>query len=301
MKAFVFLAALALVIPAVSQDSQDVIHLKTGESAACEIEAVTDNIVVFLLRGPAGGSAKRTMPMDRVDYIEFGFEEGEKAVFGNLDTIRAEILETWWDFHFAHLHRPRSRTAAYGVALGEALIRENPETGAVRALSIFNRIIERAWSEEDKALARQSRIRGLIASGDLDAAAGEAQILASRTEDPDSLIEVKRLLADADFERLKALEEEHPRWMEDDVVRPERNALYHGIVDQYLWPHLFHATREDAAARGLLAASEVYAFGNEKELARAALEDLTQLYPGTDSHATAVERLENFSEADSEE
>ncbi|MEM6915437.1 MAG: hypothetical protein AAF491_02630 [Verrucomicrobiota bacterium] len=281
--------------------AQDVIHLKTGEFAACEIEAVTDNIVVFLLPGPGGGSSKRNLPMDRVDFIEFAFEEGEEAVFQNLENASADILKSWWDFHQAHLHRPRSRTAAYGIAFGETLLKENSKDAAERALTIFDRIIERAWSEEDLSLARRGRLRGLIAAGDLDKAVGEAQLLVSQTEDPETLIEVKYLLAGADFARLKALQIEHPRWTEDDDVRPDRNALFHHILDQFLWPHLFHATREEAAARGLLGAAEVYAFGEEIELAQAALEDLTRLYPTTDSYEVAKERLESLQPSSPEE
>lgn len=273
---------------------QDVIHLKTGESAACEIEAVTDNIVVFFLPGPGGGSSKRNLPMDRVAFIEFGFEQGEEAVFRDLTKIPSDILETWWEFHFANLHRPRSRTAAYGLAFGEALLREKPEIGAARALSVFDRIIERAWAEEDISLAKQGRLRALIAADDLETAVEEAQVLASETEDPDLLIEVKHLLAQADFQQLKELQEEHPKWIEDDLVRPDRNALYHRILDQYLWPHLFHATRAEEAARGLLGAAEVYRFGGELELAQAALEDLQNLYEDTASYQAASTLLESL-------
>lgn len=292
MKKWLFIFASCLVAPA---QSQDVIHLKTGESSICEIEAVTDNIVVFLMSGPGGGSAKRTIPMERVDYLEFGFETGEKAVFDDLENISAEILESWWEFHFSNLHRPRSRTASYGIAFGNALVKEAPATGTARALSVFDRIIERAWSDEDKSLARQGRLRALIASGELETAVGEAQVLQSETEDPDLLIEVKFLLAEADFEQLKALELEHPKWIEDDEVRPGRNELYHRIVDQYLWPHLFHATREEAAARGLFRAASVYEFAAEIELARAAYEDLGSLYPDTQSSTPAKERLDLLS------
>jgi len=283
---------------AVNAQSQDVIHLKTGESSACEIEAVTDNIVVFLMRGPGGGTAKRTLPMERVDFIEFGFETGEEAVFNDLENISAEILESWWEFHFSNLHRPRSRAGVYGIAFGNALLRENPEVGAARALSVFDRIIERAWADHDKSLARQGRLRALIASGELETAVGEAQVLQSETEDPDLLIEVKFLLAEADFAQLKALVEEHPKWVEDDEVRPVRNELYHRIVDQYLWPHLFHATREEAAARGLMSAASVYESAAETELARAAYEDLGKLYPETPFSGPARERLDSLTNAE---
>ena len=135
----------------------------------------------------------------------------------------------------------------------------------------------------------------MLAMGDLDTAVGEAELLASRTEDPDLLLEVKYLLADADFERLKTLQEEHPKWIEDDEVRPERNEIYHRIIDQYLWPHLFHATRTNAAARGLLGAGRVYEFAGETELARSAYKDLEALYPESSSHEEAAERVVTLS------
>lgn len=291
-----FSALLAVSVLTFPGRASDVIHLQTGESAVCEIEAVTDTIIVFHLRGPGGGSAKRTLPMERVDFIEFGFEEGEEAVFNDLGNIPADILETWWEFHFGHLHRPRSRTAAYGIAFGNALLRESPESGAARAISVFDRVIARAWDAGDQALAKQGRLRALIASGDLETAVGEAQVLAAETEDPDLLIEVNFLLAEADFARLEAIEEEHPKWIEDDEVRPERNALYHRVLDQYLWAHLFHATREEDAARGLLHAGKVYEFAGELELARAAYADLGKLYPDTEANTTAVARLADLSQ-----
>lgn len=294
-------ALLALLVN--SSEAQDVVHLKNGQSAACEVTALTDNIVTFNLPtrgGPAGGSAKRTIQMSEVAYVEFGFRPGEKAAWEQRDTLDPETLDRWWDFHFAHLHRPRSRTAGFGIALGHSLLRVNEPFENKQALSLFDRIIERAWSEDDRASARQGRLQALIATGDLETAIGEAKLLSQRTEDPELLIEVKFLLAEADFKKLQQLVEDNPRWEEDDEVRPERNELYHRTLDQYLWPHLFHATREAAAARGLLAAGDVYRFGEELERARASYEDLVQLYPQSESATVAKERLDTLSQTSSE-
>lgn len=277
MKAFRILFLSGSVFIAAAPGA-DVIHLKNGETITTEVDALTDNIVTFSQKS-AVGSASRTLPAEQVEYVEFGFEPGEEEMFRRLDSLDLPTLEKWWDFHFSHLHRPRSRTAAYGVALGKKLVGQEAESSKRRGLALFDRIAERAWSEKDVAAAKQGRLQALIALGELEMAGEEAAALASETEDPEALIEVKYLLAQADFEKLKELEREHPRWMEDEEVRPERNALYHNTVDQFLWPHLFHATREDAAARGLAAAAEVYAFAGEDELAEASRTDLAKLYP----------------------
>ncbi|MEM9283371.1 MAG: hypothetical protein AAGA96_16230 [Verrucomicrobiota bacterium] len=273
--------------------AQDVIFLKSGQSAAADVEAITDKIIVFrLLQGGRGES--QSMPIEQVAYVEFEFEPGEEEAFARRDSLPLEEARKWWDFHFAHLHRPRSRTAAWGIACAQALLREQRESDSNEALRLFERIAERAWDEADIAAARQGRLQALIALGDLETATREARILSAETEDPALLIEVKHLLAQADFAKLEALEEEHPRWEEDDEVRPERNQLYHNTIDQFLWPYLFHAARDDAATRGLLAASEVYAFGGDFERAAAACLDLTRLYPKHELSEEAKQRLEQL-------
>jgi len=274
--------------------AQDLVVLKTGESAAAVIEAVTDNILTFALvsnAGSAGGSARRTIAMELVDYIEWDFDPGEESAFENRAGLPSAELELWWDQHFPHLHRPRSRAAAFGVALGRALLREDGERHGQRALALFDRIAERAWAPADAEDALRGRLEALIALGDLATATEEANQLAERTEDPALLIEVKYLLATADLETLRALEEEHPRWEEDDEVRPRRESLYHGLVDQFLWPHLFHATLVEPAARGLRAAAEAHGFAGETHWARFAYEDLLRLYPGTAAAEGAAEAL----------
>ncbi|MCG8602791.1 MAG: hypothetical protein MI807_21785 [Verrucomicrobiales bacterium] len=280
-----------------SSGAQDVVHLKSGESAAATVTAITDNIVTYTLPsviGVAGGSARRTLQMDRVSHVEWGFRPGEEADWQQRESIDSETAEKWWNEWFASIHRPRSRTAGWGIAFGNALLRKDSAGSGKRALSLFDRIIEKAWSKEDVAAAKQGRLRALIAVGDLKTAVQEAAELATRTEDPGLLIEVKFLLAEADFLSLKKIEEENPRWEEDDEVRPERNLLFHRTIDQYLWPHLFHATRDDAASRGLLAAGKVYEFGGDTERARACYVDLGKLYSGSDAAKEAEQRLDNL-------
>lgn len=274
---------LASVLPL---SAQDIIHLRSGENIIGRLDAVTDNIVNFSLpNAPTlpGGSARRTIPMEQVEYLEFAFQPGESAVFERRESLSVADLQGWWDSSFSNLHRPRSRTAAWGVALSRALLREGRPGGPERALDLCDRIIARAWSPNDVAAGKQARLECLIALGNLEQATREAQQLAQETEDPGLLIEVKYLLAQADFAALKALEEENPRWIEDDEILPHREELYHRTIDQLLWPHLFHATRTEVAARGLAAAAKVHDYAGETVLAEHGRIDLVRLYPNTNA------------------
>jgi len=281
---------------ATSLAAQDFVVMKSGETLACRIDDLTDAIVNVTVPGAAGspGSAKRSLAAAQVERIEFGFRPGEEALFGKRGSATAAELKPWWDLWFPHLHRPSSRSGGWGVAYGNALVREGGAIGAEKALSLFDHLIAKAWSPTDKTAARQGRLQSLIAKGDLATATAEARLLARETEDPALLIEVEHLLAQADFHALRDLEEEHPRWIEDDEVRPRRHELYHRALDQFLKPHLFHATREEAAARGLFSAAELLRFGGEVAEARARWEDLLELYPETSFAVQAREGLAAF-------
>jgi hypothetical protein len=252
-------------------------------------------------KGDGDGVIRRTIKTSEIDYVEFDFEPGEEEAFSNRANLNRETVEEWWNHHFAHLHRPRSRTAAWGIALGYALIEEDSELYGNRALQLFDRIAERGWSGIDVAAAKRGRLRAMMAIGDLERASSEAKTLATQTEDPELLIEVKYLLAQADFERLKELEEDNPRWYDDDDVRPLRNELYQGVIDQFMWPYLFHAAQEKAASRGLLQAGVVYEFGGDEERSINAYRDLVALYPKSEARLEGELRLQNLTNEESKE
>lgn len=289
-----FLGVFSLITTSLA--AQDLVVMKSGETLACRIDDLTDAIVNVTLPGAAGavGSAKRTLTATQVERVEFGFRPGEEALFAKRGSATAAELKPWWDLWFPHLHRPSSRSGAWGLAYARAMMREESAIGAEKALSLFDHLIAKAWSPEVKTAAKQGRLEALMAKGDLATATAEASLLARETEDPALLIEVEHLLAEADFRVLRELEAEHPRWIEDDEVRPRRHELYHRALDQFLKPHLFHATREEVAARGLFSAAALLLFGGEGEEAKARWEDLIKLYPETSFAAKAKESLAAF-------
>ena len=109
----------------------------------------------------------------------------------------------------------------------------------------------------------------------------EAQVIASESEDPDLLLEARHLLAMLDFDRLKALIDDNPKWEEDDTVKHEIRALYDSTVDQFLHPYLFFGTEQEAAARGLLFAARTHQLAGREAHLRDCIDDIRQLYPDT--------------------
>lgn len=289
MKPLALLAALAL--PAVSARAEDVLYLKDGTRVRCEIVAITDNILTYKttidLGGGRLGSSQPTIPTPAVDYIEFGPLPGETELMAAPDRADPKALQALWDEKAKHLHRPRSNAGAIGLAYADRLLAQPEKFQWDFALSIYDRLLERDWDPERRKAARTGRLRALIRAGDLGQATAEARQLAAETDDPAMLIEARHALALADFETLKKLEADHPKWIEDETVRPERERLYHAVIDAFLWPYLFHGTLENLAARGLAAAAEAHRFAGRPGEADACLRDLAALYPHTPAAATA--------------
>ncbi|MCB1235202.1 MAG: hypothetical protein KDM91_09040 [Verrucomicrobiae bacterium] len=283
-----FLAVLAwLAAPATGLRAQDVLHLKTGQTVPCAIEAVTDNIVTFRLPGMAKNAPPRSAKMEAVEFIEFAPLPGEAKVLADPAKAPPETLEKLWTDKSRLLGRPRSNAGALGVLHARALLRGDDPLFWQRAIVICDRVRERDWDEKVRHDARETRVQALIRLERFDEARKEVAALTAETDDPGLTISLDHALARADLRKLIALQAENPRWEEDDFVRPERNRLYHEAVDRFLRPFLFHGTRETEAARGLLDAAEAHAVaGNEAER-RAVLADLLAIYPNTEAAAAA--------------
>jgi hypothetical protein len=87
--------------------------------------------------------------------------------------------------------------------------------------------------------------------------------------------------ARTDFAALRKLEQDHPKWSEDDSVRPERDALFHQTLDSALKPSLFHGALEQPASDGLWTAIEVLEFARQLPAAADTARDLLKLYPAS--------------------
>lgn len=283
--------------------AEDVLYLKDGKVIRCEITALTDNVLTYRTSIDLGNgrtaSAEPTISPTAVDYIEFGPLPGEAAALADPVAAALDTIRQIWDEKSRHLHRARSNAGQLGLLYGDKLLGEPESFQWDFALSVFDRIIERDWSADHRLAARTGRLRALIQLGRLDTAIIEARQLAGESDDPRMLIEARHAIARADFEKLKQLETDHPKWEEDDTIRPERERLYHGVVDEFLWPYLFHGTEEALAARGLMAAAEAHRFAGKLSEATACLQDVLTLYPDTSSAEPARTLLKSLTEPES--
>lgn len=273
------------------QQPNDVLFLRNGPPRAgrsVERDGTVFRLSVPLI--PGQPPAKVTIPAEEVERIEFADDPAREAFLrgeADQDVIAAA---RWWGANERFTNQPNSPAPAIGRRYADLLLAHENPLFRQRALEIYTRLEQEAWSPTERALARQGRLRAMIATGRAAEAVEEAQNLAESSEDPAVLIEAKYILATAEQARLAQLLEDHPKWAEDPFVRPERHRLYHGALDLFLYPALFYGSEIQPAARGLWAVCQLYQLGGEAENATATAQDLVILYPET-FEARAAEKF----------
>jgi hypothetical protein len=278
-------------------EKQDVLVLITGERRAGQFAGMDDQWV--RLRLPMStGQAMSTISLPRNVVTEIFFYEPleTRELVEQVDPASLSTYQELWRTGRPWLGVMRSPAARYGNIYADLLLLSEQSGLAGSALEIFQEIEAEAWDENERAFAKQGRLRALVALGRAGEAVEEAFELAETAEDPSVLIQAKYILAELKDRELRELLEENPRWEEDSRVRPVRNQLYNEALDLFLFPYLFFGSDMENAARGLWGAVRVYELGGDLVNARESCRDLTQLYAQTRFAALAEEFLAQLPE-----
>ncbi len=280
MKSVIITAAL-LVVSGIAW-CEDRVFLKSGGMVEVRILSMTESEMRILdetPETPGAGPVQGAISSQEVAYIEFHLSENERRVFENLQTAPLSVLEELWGIRFHQLALPRSPIGAYGLELARRWSASDDPVDHQRALNRLEVLMTRAWDEQIRSEAQAERIRVLLRIGEHQTAEHEASQWLAQTENPVLLLEAKWMAAQVDFDALRALEQEHPRWEQDEDVKPERMRLYRGLLESFLEPSLEHPRVRVAAHRGLISAAELAEFDGDEELADSFRRDAALWYP----------------------
>jgi len=288
-------ALTVLLATALAATAQDVLVLKNGVRRSGEVVSADASMV--RLRIPLGGAALPGaaaamatigIPRAEIEVIEFRVDsECEKrlrsATPGQIPQVEADwkLQEPWLEF-------PRSQAGAIGCKLGELLVLAKEPA---KAMEIFSLIERKSWSDQDKARAKQGRLRAMVATGRVAEAIEQAKQLAAETENPEVLIEANYIMAQAAELDYKAFLEENPRWEQDPYVIDTHHELLERVLELYLYPSLFHGSDDARSARGLWGAVGVYRTSKQLPLAIETARDIRVLHPTTSEAKLAEEFL----------
>ena len=293
--ALTFLFATSLLASA-----QDVLLLKNGSRRAGEIVSADDSTIRLRvsLASPSAltssaGTAAATIGIPRADVesIEFQADPERDDRLRSATPDRLYEVESEWKRTQPWISFPRSPAGSIGCKLGELMLLTKDPAKATTSLELFELIEKQSWSDQDKARAKQGRLRAMVATGRAAEAIDQAKLLAAESEDPEILIEANYIMAQAAERDLKAFLEENPRWVQDPHVIDTRHELYNRVLELYLYPSLFHGSDDIRSARGLWGAVSVYRASNQVPLAIETARDITVLHPATTEAKLAQEFL----------
>ena len=275
--------------------AQDVLHFHTGDAFKGEIESVDAAQVHFkvVIEGPSGrGEARWRVPFKDIAFIDFAQTEVEAAIAEGSSPGERSTLQRLWQGHEPYLEVANSPAGAYGLALVEHLLDGGTSPQATEALGIAERVMAADWDEDRRQRAKQWRLQALALAGRTQEAKEAARNILDEATDARLVVEARQVLGYAAFDALRDLLEEHPRWMDDDEIRPQCDALLHQAIDHFLYPSLFHGSLEEPAARGLWQVCQIHRHAQRPNKARAAAHDLVGLYPNSPEAELAQRYLE---------
>lgn len=266
--------------------SEDILFLNRGEKVVGYVTGIdSERIRVRKWLPPLPDAPPDAQPVfalvglqrEDVDRVEFGRDEEMERVVAE-PAAAAARGEQLWNRCKPWLSIPKSRSAQVGIAYADHLLR----SGAARkSLDLFAEIEGRAWNRADSMLARQGRLRAMVAAGQESAAAIEARELIKVSNEKSVLLQAKFILAVAGEKELRAFLEDNPRWREDSFASPIGEQLLNEVLDLYLFPALFFGSEAEFAARGLWGAFDVYRLCGDSRQSCAVLRDIVALYPAS--------------------
>jgi hypothetical protein len=253
----------------------DILELSNGKRAAVEILRQEEAGLKIKFQG-----AERTVPWAEIAAIEFAPDPADRLA---VEGVKAggpivPLMEVWvrkksW------LKRPKSNAGEIGLAYGAALESRNRDEETQRALELYQELESADWDTARRELARQARLRLMLRQGKVAEVEAEVKQIATEQEDPRLLIESRYLLGMLAWAKLKDLQKEHPKWMEEEDVKPLRMELYNKVADQLIYPLLFHGDQEELSIRGLRELIRFYQECGEPQKAAQHEQDLERLYP----------------------
>jgi len=239
-------------------------------------------------------AVKRILPYDQIGGVKFGVSMGERQLIAEAKPESIPALRVFWEARRLSIKLPGSNAGDVGLALARALRQTKVYD---QALAIVEEIAEQDHDELRRARAKRDsetlafiRVMQTEKPAEVEKRAW-ALIEAADESNPDLMLLITGYLMTQEFETLKAIESENPRWMEDDEVKPERERHYHRALDLALYPSLFHPLRATEAAEGLWQAAQVHRYTREHAREAGALEDLVALYAGSPRTEEAQQRL----------
>jgi len=276
------LLILLLISGAAQAFASDLIYRSNGTTVSGRIvEADNQFVRIEVIFSADRAPGVISIPRQDVVRLVITADEKQQTIIKRAAPTDLRELLGLWNARKSLIALEGADSGEIGLAYANSLLNSEFANQHAESLALFTFLEANDPDEARVNRAKQGRLKALIKLDRADEAVKDAMALVSEAEDPSILIEAKYVLAGAARGQFDEIIEENPRWEEDIAVRPERNRLYHEIIDLYLFPFLFHGSEEEPSARGLVELADFLINTGDNTEARALLEDVLILYPET--------------------
>jgi len=261
--------------------TSDTLVLNTGASVACRVISTDEASVKIEYMSPTDRKMQtRDVPWEDILRIDFAMDESFRTMLKATTTASLpQMLERWKTMEKL-LPRRNHPAGELGLAIIRLALAQQDAGLKQTALALCGKVELDDWDTSRRDQARWLRVQLLDSLGLSADALAEARIIArDEAIQPTLAMQAHLYIATTEFAELKKLEEDNPLWLEDELVRPDRDRLFHNVLDHYLMPSLFHGALEDTATRGLWGAVQLFAFDHDLTSAAHRARDLIKLYP----------------------
>ena len=296
LRVLAVISSLALPLQAqqTAANAEHLLTLGTGATVKCKILSSTDAAVKIQYQlNPGQAPQTREVAWAEILQIDFTLDDEfhQLLASANLQKDSIKMLARWQQDH-RMVGKPKHPIGDLALAFSRLAVTHPDELLKRKALELCSEIQFNDWSHPRRDHARWLRIRLLDALKLADDAAMEAEFFSKDEQvEPLLVMNAHLYLAENKHKALQLLERENPLWEEDDLVRPDREALFHAALDHYLQPSLFHGTLEDPATRGLWGAVQLLAMDQDVPAAGDRARDIIMLYSTSKLAAEAKQFL----------
>jgi hypothetical protein len=271
----------------------DTLVLNTGAAVACRVLENDEKGVRIEYISPTDRKTQtREVPWEDILHIQFAMDDAFRSLLKDpTAALLPQMLERWTAVE-SLLSRPKHPAGDLGLAIGRSALLQADAAKKQAALAICGQLELNDWDSVRRDQARWLRVQLLDALSMGAEALAEARVVAGDPAvTPALAMQAHIYVANQEFTALKKLEEDNPLWLEDDLVRPDRDQIFHTALDHYLRPSLFHGALEETATRGLWGAVQLLDFDRDSIAAAERARDLIQLYPQAAAAKQATDYL----------
>lgn len=284
MKPSIALAFVSVLLALLPPARADELFLKNDTVKSGEIVSTSDGRVSLRVQVGAGFGVAG-YAFDSLKKVGFTPTPAEQKMMSNPGASDVAVLRRMWELREPLLGQVESDAPTVATALSRALLADTDPERAREALALLEKALARgSLTPAEQSALLQSTAAALMGAGRVDEA---VKLLDTMPEiDPaasaaiiENRVRLELIRGDLALGKLRALEEEWPKWELMPEEREQHRRLLHEALSAFLFPAAIHPENRAVTADGLYRAAQLFASVERPEDALRRVDEILSFYP----------------------